>query len=143
MFRFLAKSALATVVWKRYRRPIGSTIALLISYFFIAMVHSDYVAWATTTAEHGHLWASFIVKWVALIGVSALYYWFNTRNLAPANNAPETGPDKKSKSRRKPAPETPDFSAGPDPFADIRNKDKLRSRADIAMEQSPKNHKHL
>ncbi|WP_049723205.1 hypothetical protein [Gilvimarinus polysaccharolyticus] len=138
MFRFLAKSALATVVWKRYRRPIGSTLALFISYFFIAMVHSDYVAWATTTAEHGHLWASFVVKWLALIGVSILYYWFNTRPLAQTNNTTESAA-KKSKSRRKPASANPDIPPGPDPFATIRTKDKLRSRADVAMDQNKQN----
>ena len=138
MFRFLAKSALATVVWKRYRRPIGSTLALFISYFFIAMVHSDYVAWATTTAEHGHLWASFVIKWLALIGVSILYYWFNTRPLTQTNTTDESA-GQKSKSRRKPASVNPDIPPGLDPFATIRTKDKLRSRADVAMDQNKQN----
>ncbi|BFM22304.1 hypothetical protein [Gilvimarinus japonicus] len=143
MFRFLAKSALATVIWKRYRRPIVSTLALFISYFFIAMVHSDYVSWATTTAQHDNLWASFVVKWLALIGITLLYYWFNTRSLAKINN--ETDAERHTKPHNKQSRRTahpPPEAAGPDPFADIRSKDKLRSRADVAMEQPRQNHKH-
>jgi hypothetical protein len=137
MFRFLAKSALATVIWKRYRRPLGSTLALLVSYFFIAMVHSDYVAWATTTAEHEHLWASFVVKWLALIGVTLLYYWFNSRALSRHNAHTETRTERQANTHAKRASAPADShkpATGPDPFAEIRRKDKLRSRADIAMD---------
>lgn len=139
MFRFLAKSALATVIWKRYRRPLGSTLALLVSYFFIAMVHSDYVDWSTTTSEHEHLWASFVVKWLALIGVTLLYYWFNSRALSSHNAHTETRTERQANTRTK-RPRAPAEShtptAGADPFAEIRRKDKLRSRADIAMGQT-------
>lgn len=137
MFRFLARSALATVIWKRYRRPIGSTLALFISYFFIVMVHGDYISWATTTAEHKHLWASFVIKWLALIGVTLLYYWFNTRTWTADDPAAEVKPKSKRAARRQRAPQ-PDASE-PDPFASIRSKDKLRSRADLALEQAIKN----
>ncbi|WP_041521807.1 hypothetical protein [Gilvimarinus agarilyticus] len=141
MFRFLAKSALATVIWKRYRRPIVSTLILFISYFFIAMVHGDYVSWATTTAEHQHLWISFVLKWLALIGVTLLYYWYNSRAIAHIDKQDETEAERHtSKKSRRPQTPPPESDA-PDPFAAIRQKDKLRSRADVAMAQHKQNHK--
>ncbi|HEX7027184.1 MAG TPA: hypothetical protein VF268_08070, partial [Gammaproteobacteria bacterium] len=81
MFRFLAKSALIAVIWKRYRRTIISTLALFACYFLVSLFHGDYVEYAVNAGDKGFLWRSYLIKWAVLIGVTLIYYLYNTRAL--------------------------------------------------------------
>jgi hypothetical protein len=133
MFRFLAKSALAAVIWKRYRRIIVSTLILFAGYFLISLFHGDYVEYAVGSGDKDFLWRSYLIKWAALIGVTVAYYLYNTRvlikrradDLPPSSgkepvveNSPQSGSDSEA-----------------DPFVEIRRKERLKSRADIALDR--------
>ena len=135
MFRFLAKSAVATYIWKRYRRPIVATLLLFVGYFFIGMLHGDYVEYATGADDRRHLWLSYLIKWCALIGITLLYYLVLSRFLS---SGIEKLPPAKKKRTDEPAPSTTTADGTPDPFSVIRHKEKLQSRADIAIKQPKK-----
>lgn len=139
MFRFLAKSALATLVWKRYHRSILASLALLLGYFLIAMIHGDYVDYAASATDTSHLWLSYLVKWALLFTVTLVYYFYLRRQLrAPSQVKTETTA-KATVKGTKSAPTNQNDSA--DPFANIRGKQKLKSHADIALERSSKHNK--
>lgn len=124
MFRFLAKSALVTLVFKRYRRPIVSTVVLFLSYFLISTIHSDYVNYAVTSDDRQFLWLSFLLKWALLLGTTLIYYFYNTAGLR-SREGELSLPDDVS------TPMPPKRQPGvADPFAHIRNKEKLESRGD-------------
>lgn len=131
MFRFLAKSALATVVFKRYRRPIVSTLVLFLGYFLIATVHGDYVDYAVTADDRRYLWLSFVLKWTLLLAVTAVYYFYNMAGLRPRGDQPPA-PQKSPATRTEPSP-----GSAVDPFAEIRRKEKLKSRGEHLLD----NHK--
>lgn len=132
MFRFLAKSALATLVWKRYHRPILATIALFVGYFLVATIHGDYVDYAQTADDTSGLWVSYVIKWLLFLGLTAAYYFYLTRQWQ------DTGP-RAAQTQTPPVRETGRDRAeqsAQDPFAVIRTKKKLKSHADIALEKS-------
>ncbi|HEY7883815.1 MAG TPA: hypothetical protein VIC08_02595 [Cellvibrionaceae bacterium] len=137
MFRFLAKSALATVLFKRYRRTIISTLLLFAAYFFISMIHGDYVSYATSADDKQFLWISFLLKWALLIGLSLLYYFYNARLLDNSPKPPEKSLPAKT-AKRDQAPDGETNSKVADPFEAIRQKDKLQTRGDVFLKNSHK-----
>ncbi len=130
MFRFLAKSALATVIFKRYRRPIVSTLVLFLAYFLIATVHGDYVDYAVTAEDRQYLWLSFVLKWALLLGVTAVYYFYNMAGLRPRAEKPPA-PAKAPPLSAEPSPDS-----AVDPFAEIRRKPTLKSRGEQLLEKT-------
>lgn len=133
MINFFAKSVAATYVWKRYKKVIISTVALFLSYFLINAVHHDFLEYRQLSGNGEQLLLSFTLKWLALGGVTALYYYINIHNrIKPPPQTPN------AKTTNKPnAKDTLDAQAEqkPDPFAEIRNKETLRSRADVEMDK--------
>lgn len=137
MFRFLAKSALAAVIWKRYRRPIVSTLALFVSYFLISLFHGDYVDYAVSAGDTHFLWRSYLIKWGVLVGVTVTYYLYNARAFR-SRRTDDLPPPTAAKTRREPRAESPSNNGNEaDPFAEIRRKKRLKSRGDIAVERRP------
>lgn len=132
MFRFLAKSALAAVIWKRYRRIILSTLALFVGYFLISLLHGDYVDYVVTAGDRRFLWGSYVAKWAALTVITLVYYLYAVRVLArrPGDDPPP------ATQRRASPPEGGNVlqSGGEaDPFAGIRRKKTLESRGDVLL----------
>lgn len=135
MFRFITKSALAGWIWKRYKRGIVSTLALFLAYFLIAMIHGDYVDYANSASDKSFLFTSYILKWGALLGVTALYYVYNSRVIAKRSQSEPINDTPRRSARDN---NSTDTEPTPDPFADIRRKKTLKSRADRAMDQHKK-----
>lgn len=131
MFRFLAKSALVAVIWKRYRRTIISTLVLFVSYFLISLLHGDYVDYAVGAGDKEFLWRSYLIKWAALLGVTLIYYFYNTRAFMK-RGADDLPPPSNKNPRKQAVENTGDNKA--DPFAEIRRKKRLKSRGDIALD---------
>lgn len=131
MFRFLAKSALVAVIWKRYRRTIISTLALFVSYFLISLLHADYVDYAVGAGDKEFLWRSYLIKWAALLGVTLIYYFYNTR--VSMKRGADDLPPPANKNPRKPVAENAGDNEA-DPFAEIRRKKRLKSRGDVALD---------
>ncbi|MBU2884533.1 hypothetical protein KO507_01995 [Gilvimarinus agarilyticus] len=136
MFRFLAKSALATFIWKRYHRPILATLTLLLGYFLVGMVHGDYVDYAHSAQDTTGLWLSYLLKWVLLITFTLIYYFYLKRILRTPEPAIQQTPPPTNGTKN-----TREPPSASDPFAGIRDKKTLKSHADRALDKAfrPKN----
>ncbi|MBX2858214.1 MAG: hypothetical protein KTR17_06095 [Cellvibrionaceae bacterium] len=136
MFKFLAKSAVFSLIWTRYRKMIVSTAFLFGSYFIIALMHRDYLSYAKLSQANADIALSYAVKWAALLTVSGIYYWLNIhKNLgkSTAKATVNSGSDK----RKPPKQSSGDGSRAiaRDPFAEIRRKDKLSSKAEQILKK--------
>lgn len=137
MINFFAKSVAATYIWKRYKKIILSTLALFVGYFLINSIHNDYLDYQTRSGNNAQLLFSYAIKWFLLSLVTGLYYYLNIHKSLSFN------PENKTKNTHKAntqAQSTSTHSSStsaeqPDPFAHIRKKQNLRSRADIEMDK--------
>lgn len=130
MFRFIAKSAVAAVIWGRYRRVIISTLVLFAGYLLITLFHSDYVDYAVNAGDTASLWSSYLIKWSALMGITVVYYLYNTRIFVSRRADKSHSPDPRDID-----PVKPTGDATGDPFAEIRHKRRLNSHGDAALER--------
>lgn len=127
MFKQLFRLTFVTFIWKQYKRLIVSTLLLFSYLWFVGFAHGEYLNFASRQAEQNAIGLSFFIKWGAMIfGVVSYfaYYFFasrlrSTKSIAKSDNK-----------------QNQDFSADQDdPFDHIRNKEKLRSRAEIVMDK--------
>lgn len=121
MFKQVFRLTFVTFIWKQYKRYIVS-IALLFAYFwFVGFAHTEYLEFAATQ-ENTNVGTSFFIKWFALlIGVSAFFLF---HYLAPSR-----------KELKQKVKVSPPKQGEPDPFEQIRNKEKLRTRAEIIIDE--------
>lgn len=154
---------LSGLLWRQYKFLIASLILLVVSIFIIGQVHDDYISYAQTSEQAAQVGWSFVVKWMAWLLAVILFLISNhivnarkeklkARNpskslksilsfkalrgankeaSAAANviNQKETGCENNTKQQQE--------SSG-DPFAHLRDKDKLRSFADLLIEKHDK-----
>ena len=78
---------------------------------------------------------SYILKWLALGAITALYYYINIHNRIKNAKEPLTKSSKQQANSAKNNKAENQTENSPDPFADIRKKETLRSRADIEMDK--------
>ena len=124
MFKQLFKLTFITLVWSRYKPVIVSTFLLFIFFWLTHKVHADFLTYSELQNSDDNIGLSFIIKWLVLIAGIFLYFIYN--HLA--------GKPRKSKTKNK-RTEKADKN---DPFAEIRQKDKLRSKADFIVEKKNK-----
>ncbi|WP_045859920.1 hypothetical protein [Teredinibacter purpureus] len=138
MFKFLTKSIVFSVVWRRYKTLIVSTVLLFLMYFVIALIHDDYVEYSLASQTENALGFAYIVKWAAMAIGTFVYYVINFPPAILRKN--------KSGKRLRDAEEEAvlgaaceNFSENPlrdnDPFAGIRQKKQLNSRADACLKE--------
>lgn len=138
MIKNLVHLTLLTVIWKKYRSMILSTLVLFGYFFLVSMLHEDYLNYTELNQEQQYLGLSFIVKWLAFLLGLLVYLSFNFGFLwrkqekkdGKPINTPRSKPHQGHEQKDSPA-----TASKSDPFADIRNRDKLRSRADFLIEE--------
>lgn len=121
MFKQVFRLTFVTFIWTRYKRLIISTTFLFAYLWFVGFAHAEYLNYASKQAldDVGH---SFFIKWIALaIGIGC-YFLFHF--LSPS--------DKQAKQN----PATTPQPGEADPFDAIRQKEKLRSRAEIIIDDN-------
>ena len=125
MFKQLFRLTFITLIWSRYKSVIVSTILLFIFFWLINKVHADFLTYSELQNSSEHLGLSFVVKWVVMLAGILLYFLYN--HLA-------------RKSRRKKPAIKKDYNPSDDndPFAEIRKKDKLKSKSDFILEKKSK-----
>lgn len=127
MLKNLVQLTLVSVVWRRYKNVIVSTLILFVYFWLIGKLHQDFVNYSELNEDHDYLAFSFIIKWCAFILGMLIYLLFNSffpRSKRPVQTVSikdqETAAEKRTL---------------PDPFAEIRQREKLRSRADFIIEK--------
>ena len=142
MFNQLLKWTLVISIWRKYKKHIGITIILILALFLTSLVHQDFVNYSLAS-DNSSLGLSYLVKWLVYLVLVSIY-WFSVGKINE-NASKDSDLHKKMKAskQRKPKSTTLDQedSSSQDPFANIRGKKTLRSKADIALEKQSKNPK--
>jgi hypothetical protein len=128
MFKQVFRLAFVTVIWKQYKQVIVSTLLLFTFIFLVSNIHADYLTHTEMQKDTTGTGLSFIAKWLAYAVGIGLYFFYHTIRGRNKN----AKPSKKSKpsSKRSVATLEPE-SLEDDPFAEIRQRKTLRSRADF------------
>jgi len=127
IFKQVFRIAFVTLIWKQYKAVIVSTFLLFIYLFLVSSVHADFLTHAELQKDASGSGLSFLYKWLAFsIGVAA-YFLFHYLRGRPKKKAKQT--DTVAKKNAKEESNSPNLDD--DPFAAIRERRRLRSRADF------------
>jgi len=125
MFKHIFRLTFLTFIWKKYKRVIVSTVLLLLFLWLVNFAHSEYLSFAKYQSEESNITLSFFVKWLSLILGAVIYlitvFWLPKKKIITKKNKDEA---KLTNTGER------------DPFASIREKDQLRSRAEIMLEKN-------
>jgi len=131
MFKQIFRLTFVTFIWKRYKRVIVSTALLLLFFWLVNFAHAEYLAFAQYNDQGQNIGLSFIAKWMSLVIGAIIYLIYSF--WVPVKIDGETINDKKTKKQQVDLSIDPN---APDPFEAIRQKDKLRTRAEMAIEKN-------
>jgi uncharacterized PurR-regulated membrane protein YhhQ (DUF165 family) len=125
MWNNLLKLTLVSYIWKRHKRTLIALPILLIYFWVINLIHHDVIAFATLKENTQWLGWSFLIKWIfILLGVFAfVFIHLNVKN-QPSSKPNPTVTDSSN---------TSDIAPEDDPFHNIRHKKKLRSKAEVIL----------
>lgn len=124
IFKQAFRIAFITLIWKQYKAIIVSTTLLFVFFFIISNLHQDYL---TATSPDNIDRMSFVYKWGAYIAGVVAYFTFHALRRHFSNN---------KKSTKEKITESQQLNkTDEDPFAAIRERKKLRSRADFLMDK--------
>jgi len=129
VFKQIFRIAFIALVWKQYKGLIISSTLLIAYLLLVGNVHQDYLTHSQLQKDASSSGMSFVYKWLAYAIGIALYFGFHALR---SSRAPKEDLSEKAKRANKDAKN--DLN---DPFAAIRERDKLRSRADF-IEQEKK-----
>ncbi|WP_100643448.1 hypothetical protein [Alteromonas facilis] len=144
---------LSGLLWRKYKFLLVSLLITIVAIVLIGQIHNDYLRYAESTQNASVGW-SFVIKWSAWIAVAMGFllanHGYNQRKQAIADQqGSNTALQRLLKFKHKikgdeqaaPDDEATRPPASPDkhdPFAHLRHKDKLRSYADIVIENKDK-----
>jgi len=125
MFKQIFRLTFVTIIWKQYKRGIISIVCLLVSLWLINFAHREYLAFTEHLSQTSYIGLSFYIKWALLIVVVLIYLCVSLYS-----------PKDKQKSEIKQNRTTETKAANSDdPFAFIREKEALRTKAEIVLEK--------
>jgi hypothetical protein len=137
MFKQIFRITFVTLVWKQYKSAIVSTLLLFAFLWLVGNVHQDYLVYAAEHNDEGLVGRSFLYKWIALVGGVLLYlsyHWLRSTSSKTVKEVqPKNGYLTKGNSSNRKNNLFSDNDHDDDPFAELRNKGKLRSRAEILV----------
>lgn len=123
VFKQIFRVAFVALIWKQYKGLIISTVLLVAYLFLVGSVHQDYLTHSQLQKDTSGSGLSFIYKWAAYTAGILFYFGFHAlRKTRPAKESLSAKAQKANKEAKN------DLS---DPFSAIREKEKLRSRADF------------
>ncbi len=139
MINQLVKWTLLVTLWRKYKKHLGLTIALLIALVLTSFLHQDFVNYSLAS-NNTNLGLSYVLKWlVYLVLVSAYWFYVTKIEHKSSKNSELHKKMRQAKQRSHDNSQQVTEPSQIDPFSDIRNKKKLRSKADIAIEKANQN----
>ncbi len=127
VFKQIFRVAFIALIWKQYKSLIISSLLLIAYLLLVGSIHDDYLTHAKLQKDSTSTGLSFIYKWLAYglgILIYFVFHFFNGLKTSKEDlNEKAVQANKDAKN---------DDS---DPFAAIREMDKLRSRADFIEQQ--------
>ena len=130
LLRTVLRAASAWMIWRWLEPRWRSTLALVIGWLTVVLLHNEYVEYVQITQSIEQLWLSYVLKWIViLLGISA-WIWFSflgTRapkaTLKSAANADKPSSASSGKN-----------AAVDDGFDFLRHKIALESRGDKVLQ---------
>lgn len=140
MFKQIFRITFVTLIWKQYKRLIVSTLLLFAFLWLAGNVHEDYLVYATNQNDEGLVGRSFLYKWIALVSGVLVYLSYHWLGNGSSNKSGESqssnGYFSKGKSSKAKIDSFPNSEqSDDDPFAELRKKHKLRSRAEMLVDK--------
>ena len=156
MFQHVVRWTFFITIWKKYKGQLLTTFAYLLGLLLVSLVHQDYLDYVAVSNEgQGFVSSSFLIKRVTYVSVTGASFWIFSRFSKSAQwKHEDLGFLKKFSSSRKRSAVKKDQEqqplrdaaatnnadnanpTQPDPFANIRKKQKLRSEADLIIEKN-------
>ncbi len=139
MWKSLLKLSVVSYIWKRYKRTLIAFPLLLLYFWGVGLVHEDFISYATLEGDKQGVGWSFLIKWLLILVGIAVFIAIHLAGDSDDNNhekesfAHSKG-NSKSYSKNKSKNSQEEFDA----FSNIRNKDKLRTKADVILERGNK-----
>lgn len=101
-------------------------------FWLVGLLHEDYVNYSELNNDKQYLGLSFVAKWLVLIIGVVIYLLFNTRFFSSRNKQTvnQSALSMQTQARTQ--------ASENDPFKAIRERDKLRSRADFIIKKHKK-----
>lgn len=133
MIKNIVKITLLNYLWKKYKAVIVSTVVLFFYFWLVGKLHEDYVSYSHLNNDTNNLGLSFVLKWLCFLVGLGLYLLVNARQ-----NRKESVLEKMSSTAEKGNAKTAaeaSSSSSADPFQHLREKEKLRSKADVIIER--------
>lgn len=133
MWNNLLKLSLVSYIWRRYKKTVILLPALLLYFWVVGLAHDDYLAYAQLQQDKQWVGASFMVKWLLLIGGVVLFVFAHLSDKSGKEVPPDIDPDMLEKAPMAAKEElfTPDIN---DSFDRIREKQSLSSKADVILQ---------
>ena len=135
MFKQIFRLTFITFIWKQYKRTIVSTFSLLVFLWLINFAHREYLSFAEHQSDASYISLSFFIKWILLVAAVIIYLCYSLYSPKNIHSLDKNKVDKKSAELST----LSTLSNADDPFAQIRQKKNLRSRADIMLERHTRN----
>ena len=158
MLNQMVKWTVLIGAWRKYKRHASATIIFLIALLMINILHQDFIEY-NQQSQTAYLAMSYGIKWLAFITCVVVFLFVLKRIdkqttkdcVHPANQSTEDSTisailaSKNSQSQKQAAEQAVDSDASnqvnngkseKDPFAHLRNKKSLRSKADFIIDTS-------
>jgi hypothetical protein len=136
MFKQIFRLTFVTFVWKQYKQIIVSTLLLFGFLWLAGSIHEDYLNYADQLNDQALASQSFIYKWIALCAGVLIYLAYHFFRIRVRNSKTGAGKNK-AQAKGQSSSNTSMPLDDNDPFAEIRIKKKLRSRAEMMIDQEP------
>ncbi|MCV6614267.1 MAG: hypothetical protein OIF35_04760 [Cellvibrionaceae bacterium] len=138
MINQLLRVAILAGIWRRYKGVIISTLLLFGFWFLLSFLHGEYIDFASNTGSDSHIGLSFFIKWglgiTALLVYGVYHYIGALHQIQAAEDARAAQQPRQTQKPKPPQPGDGDYRAEQDPFAQLRDKPRLRSRGDFELE---------
>lgn len=140
MLNQMVKWTVIIGLWRKYKQHISATLFLLLGLLLITLFHQDFVEY-NEQSQTPYLALSYLVKWLAYLSCGVLYVvvlkrinktakFDSTLHNMMNNKASNTTKADKTEEEVENSANT----SNTDPFAHLRSKKSLRSKADFIIE---------
>lgn len=123
LLRTVLRAASAWFIWRWLEPRWKSTLALVIGWLTVVLIHNEYVEYVQITDRTDLLWLSYFLKWITILTGILLWVWFSLLATQPRRVAEITKTRGRDTERQTP-------TTGDDGFDFLRQKPKLESRGD-------------
>lgn len=130
-------------LWRKYKRHVSATLLCLIALILITLFHQDFIEF-NDKSQTPYLALSYVIKWVSYL-ICIILYWLAIAKINRAAKFDSTLHSMMKSKKTQPATNT-SINEGQkleapkrDPFAHLRNKKTLRSKADFIIESDKNN----